>query len=176
MSANLRRVINPKPSRAPASFAGAVAVELGTLLEFEISNGILLRPPGRVMLLWFPAQKALGFFEKAVKQGKPSTAVWDELDGKAGRRAKAEFKKWADRESKKARRIDYKSPKATWSRSTEKLARIDYRSDKWGKKAEYTHDTGRNVAMYLLAAGMSSNAFWVFKGGSLRVTAKGIEG
>lgn len=176
MNAKIRRAINPKSSRAPASFDGAVAIELGTLLEFETRGGLLLKPPGGVKLLWFPKQKALGFFERGVKQGAASKSVWDELDGAPGRKAKADFKKWADRESKKARRVDFKSPKATWERSPDKVARIDYRSDKWGERAEYTHDTGRNVSMYLLSVGMGSKAFWVFKGGSLRVTARGIEG
>lgn len=176
MSAQLRRVLNPAPSRAPAAFNGAVGIELGALLEFETQGGIVLRPPRGTKLLWFPGQKALAFFETGVKQPKPSKSVWDELDGAPGNKAKATFKKWADRESKKARRIDFKAPKATWERSPYNLVRIDYRSDKWGDLASYTHDTGRNVAMYILAAGMSKKALWVFRGGSLRVTARGIEG
>ena len=176
MSAKLRRALNPKPSRAPASFAGAVGIELGTLLEFETSAGVVLRSPRGIKLLWFPEQKSLAFFETAVPKGRPSKATWDELEGKSGRKAKATFAKWADREAKKARRIDFKSPKATWERSHEKISRIDYRSDKWGGSAEYTHNMGRNVSMWLLARGMGTYAFWVFKGGSLRVTARGIEG
>ena len=176
MRTKLRRALNPKASRAPASFNGAVGIELGTLLEFETTSGVVLRSPRGIKLLWFPKQKALAFFEKSVPQGRPSKSTWDELESKSGRKAKESFAKWADRESKKARRIDFNSPKSTWERSPDKLTRIDYRSDKWGGRAEYTHATGRGVSMWLLSHGMGNYAFWVFKGGSLRVTAKGIEG
>lgn len=170
---SLRTILKPNPSRAPGSFKGSVGIELGTLLEFETTEGHVVKG-GRVKLLWFPTEKGLVFFEKA-KETKPTAAVWSELESKKARKAKTTFKRWADRDSKKARRIDFKVKDAKWRRAPANIVRLDYRSGKWGETAEYTHDFGRNVGIYLLS-GARGPALWVFRGGKLRVTARGIEG
>lgn len=170
---SLRTKLKPNPSRAPASFRGSVGIELGTLLEFEDAAGNVVKG-GRAKLLWFPTEKALAFFEKA-KETKPSASVWSELETRQAKKAKSTFTRWADRESKKARRIDFKAADAKWMRSPANTVRLDYRSNKWGETAEYTHDFGRGVSLYLLA-GPRGPALWVFRGGKLRVTARGIEG
>lgn len=170
---SIRRLLNPKGSRAPGSFSGSVGIELGKLIEFETTEGHVVRAGG-VKLLWFPTEKGLVFFEGA-KESRPSKSSWDELQSNAAKKAKSSFRRWADRDSKKARRIDFKSKTAKWMRSGANVVRLDYRSDKWGEKAEYTHDFGKKVGIYLLA-GQRGPALWVFSGGSLRVTTRGIEG
>lgn len=170
---SIRSALNPNPSRAPGSFRGSVGIELGTLLEFETTEGHVVKG-GTAKLLWFPTEKGLVFFEHA-KETKPSAAVWNELETKSAKKAKGSFKRWADRDSKKARRFDFKSKNASWMRAPANIVRIDYRSHKWGETAEYTHDFGRNVGIYLLAAARGP-ALWVFYGGKIRVTARGIEG
>ncbi len=172
-SPGIRRALNPVPSRAPASFRGSVGMELGTLLEFEDAEGNVVKG-GRAKLLWFPTEKALAFFE-STKETRPSASVWDELESKQAKKAKSSFAKWADRDSKKARRIDFKAKNAKWLRSPANTVRLDYRSDKWGSTSEYTHDFGSGVGLYLLA-GTGASGLWVFRGGKLRVTARGIEG
>lgn len=169
----LRSTLRPNPSRAPGSFRGSVGIELGTLLEFETTEGNVVKA-GRVKLLWFPTEKGLVFFEQA-QETKPSASVWGELESKKAKKAKRTFERWADRESKKARRIDFKAKDAKWMRSPANIVRLDYRSSKWGKSAEYTHDFGRSVGIYLLS-GPRGPALWAFLGGKLRVTARGIEG
>jgi hypothetical protein len=154
-------------------FAGQVAVELGTLLEFEDNEGHVVKG-GRAKLLWFPKPRALGFFERV----SASTASPDEVSGRSGSaEAIDKFRTWSDREFSGARELKFRAKNPKWYRG-HLLSRIDYRSDKWGESAEYTHDFGPGVRLYLLSGSAADDgaALWVMKGGRLTVTARGIVG
>lgn len=176
MATKLQRALNPGPmKKGPANFEGRVAIHLGTLLEFELSKGAVVRG-GRSRLLYFPDVKALAFFEKA-KESRPSRRTWDELsETTAGRAAMRKFHAWADRESKQASEVKFSAKKDRWYKGGS-LARLDYKSDKRGETAEYTHDFGRGVHIYLLTGtGPRAPAMWVIKGGRMTVTERGIVG
>lgn len=161
---------NPSSSGA---IDGAVAIELGDLLELQIGNQVIRAKRG-TRLLWFPRWKALGFFE-GVRWGRPSSSALVNLsEYTSTSKAENTFEKWAKREATKARTVTYPAGKRSWW-SAGTAFRVDYRSDKWGKTDEYTHDFGKSVRANVLVHGKNT-ALWVISGGRLRVTSRGIEG
>lgn len=163
------RVLKRNPPGA-TKLDGAVGIELGKVLEFEVRGQVIRTGRSRSKLIWFPVWKALIFFE-GVRTGPSSAANLSKLEG-VGRQEGA-FERWAQREARKSHPVTFPAGARKWY-AMGKVDRLDYWSDKWGKDDEYTHDFGNSVKLYALFG--KKSAMWVIRGGKLRVTRRGIEG
>jgi hypothetical protein len=191
------RMLNPDPEgrepeplkRAPVGMDGAIGAEIGKLIELQLP-GLVWKPRGvskRPRLIWFPEQKALGFFtwEAGEKTGempewlrvRPSTREFDYLDESrdVGPAVRA-FEAFMDRGAKQTARtydFPFRSTRAWYS--VDKVRRIDYWSDKFRAEREYTHESGPGVRLYVYGSPRRFGpAFWLVHGGKMNVTARGI--
>jgi hypothetical protein len=140
--------------------------ELGSALEVEVDGYQLSWRRGEGVLVWSPEKKTLLILEG----GRRARARQLEDGSKAARA----FERWAGRGAKRESAIDI-DPRGSW-RSFGSVQRIDYYSDKWGRRAGYTHRTGRGVRLYRLGAAGKPPWLWALKGGRLNVTTRGIVG
>lgn len=170
--------------RGPVNLDGDVLVELGRVLEVEFGGDVLIRPthPKRPKLYWSAAKKCLVFFTGVKMDGGRGTrgALDELLDTKAGRAAAKVFARWSQREPAGGRTVDVGVADKWWKFSVAPL-RIDYWSDKLGDKASYTHDLGPSVRAWLqvsqnFGSSTRSKEVWIFRGGRLTVTERGIVG
>ncbi len=145
---------------------GIDTAELGSILELEVDGYRLEWRRGEGVLVWAPDKKALLILEGG-RRGRPTQLE----DGSKARRV---FERWAGRDAKREADIDI-DPRGSW-RSFGTVRRIDYHSDKYGRRREYTHRTGRGVRLYRLGAAGKPPWLWAIKGGRLNVTARGIIG
>ena len=173
VKARIDRRVNPRASisklpartlrQAPIGLEGAELAELGSVLELETDTATIRWPRGRAVLGWSPRHKALVVLEGAKRKRNAS-----EPRG----RARAAFERWARRGAKHGDELEL-APRGSWRRLGA-LRRIDYHSDKWGRKAEYTHPTGRGVTLYMRGSWDAPPRVWVIKGGRLTVSERGI--
>ena len=144
-------------------------VELGRFLDARVSpaDGDDFLISGGVPLLWSEHAKAL-----VVVGGLTRPRAIDE-QGTTGERV---YRRWTrGREPTTEREVEIDLA-GTWKRLGRGLA-IGYRSDKFhakGSVVDYEHKFGPRVVVSELES--STGSVYVFRGGSLRLTSRGIEG
>lgn len=166
------RELARNPSGTGTSLDGAVAIQLGKVIELVVGGRLV--KTGRAPLLWFPQWKSLVFFE-GVRASSPSSSKLAALEESTRiTRQMSAFEKWARREAKQSREMTFPAGARKWL-AIGRAERIDYWSDKKGSKHEYTHDFGQSVRGYILQRGRKT-AMWVIRGGRMTVTERGIVG
>jgi len=154
-------------SKAPVVLRDLVVASLGSVLEVETRDGEVFRwSRGACEMLWHPQTKTLLWFD--------ADAVPIEVDDeKKTARAISSFERFKQRDADRVRAERY-AVSGPWS-SLGAAARVDYHSDKWSEKASYTHTLGRSVGFWRQG---NSRGPWLFllRGGSLRVTPRGLVG
>lgn len=149
------------------SIDGKACAELGMLLEVATDRLVFRFPKGKVPLCWFPELGALIGVQGAQRGRKTRP---DEVEASAA----SAYERWSDRGVRAERTDKIRFGKAQW-RTFGRVKRVDYYSDKWGKRDEYTHDTGKSVKLYRFG-GSAPPYLWVVKGRTLRVTTRGLVG
>ncbi len=148
---------------APARLDNADLAELGSVLELETEHATIAWPRDKAILAWSPKAKALVI----VEGGKRTTSN----TAKRGR-ARGAFERFADRDATKTSTVDV-NPRGAWKR-VGNIRRIDYHSNKWNRRAEYTHKSGPGVRLYMKGSWDNPPRLWVLKGGRMTVTPRGI--
>lgn len=162
--------------RPPISQAAlASTAELGELLDVTHAAGdedVVLAPRAgqRVLLEWSPAASAIVCWFGA-SYGRPRPA--EEMDAATA----ATYERWTDFAREASTERVWKTPKLTgeW-RCLGAAVRIGYRSDKFdakGRMKAYEHEITSAVRVYALG---TTKQVIVLRGGSLRVTRRGLEG
>lgn len=138
---------------------------LGEVLDVVIegeAEAAKVRVSGTDML-WAEQARALVFVP-----GRAFTL--EDLEGLRGSTSARVFERWSVWEATSGGRATL-AEGGPWRRF--RALTIGYRSDKFGRAADYEHEFGRAVVAYVPTG---SGAPWVIRGGSLRITARGIEG
>ncbi len=148
---------------APARLDDSDLAELGSVLELETDHASIAWPRGKAVLAWSPKAKSLVI----VEGGKRSTTNTAKRT-----RARGAFERWAARDASKTATVDV-NPRGAWKR-VGNVRRIDYHSNKWGRRAEYTHKSGPGVRLYMKGSWDNPPRLWVLKGGRMTVTRRGI--
>jgi hypothetical protein len=147
-------------------------VELGRFLDARVSDdeGDEQLVKTAAPLLWSEAARAL-IVLRGFKLPRPQPIR------PRGSKAERVYRRWTlGRDPATERTAELALPDAPWSTLGRALT-VGYRSDKFherGDTQDYEHEFGRSVVCYLRQAG--ARGVVVFRGGSLRVTARGIEG
>lgn len=138
---------------------------LGEVLDVVVEGDEVakVRMTSTTDMLWSEHAKALVFVP-----GR--TFHLEDLEGLRGTASARAFERWSVWEATSGGRATL-AEGGPWRRFNART--IGYRSDKFGRGADYEHDFGRAVVAYVPT---SSGAPWVIRGGSLRLTARGIEG
>lgn len=148
---------------APVRLDDIELAELGSVLEIETDQATIAWPRGKAVLAWSPKAKSL----VVVEGGKRTTAN----TAKRGR-ARGAYERFADRDASKTATVDV-NPRGAWKR-VGNVSRIDYHSNKWNRRAEYTHKSGPGVRLYMKGSWDNPPRLWVLKGGRMTVTRRGI--
>jgi hypothetical protein len=151
--------------RAPLPTQGLVLASLGSVLELEIGESVWRWPKGQCEMLWHQPSRSLVWFDCDEIPLEPAQV--------ATKKAEAVYSRFKDREATRVRAAEYRV-KGPWH-SFGRASRVDYHSDKWGQKAAYTHALGRNVTFYRQGTDAGPWLF-VLRGGTLRVTRRGLVG
>lgn len=152
--------------RAPLpKLAERECAEFGSVLEIETRTHRFRWRRGSAKLLWFPELRAFVWLQ-GVAPGSRRPA------GDVGHRAADAFERFMGRRVRYEKTIRVPKLRGSW-RSLGVATRIDYYSDKWSERAEYTHPTGATLYRF---GGRTPPWIWVLRGGTLRVTTRGIEG
>jgi hypothetical protein len=173
--------------RAPVAMDHAIGAEVGKVIELALPDLVVKFGRSKPPLLWFPEQKALGFFmytDGDKTRGRPdwlnvrsSAAAFDALDESTdvGPAVKA-FKKFMGRGPEHEARtyeFPYRSTRGWYS--INRVTRLDYWSDKFRAEREYTHKHGKGVRLYIYGSPRRFGpSFWLIRGGGLTVTERGI--
>lgn len=164
-----KRKANPSGAPALSKVPDEIA-ELGRVVDIYVE-----RPDGQIeqhawrgrnpLLLWDAKQKAILFVYR-LKHGRPRKV---HADGTAAH----VYEKWSGFEADTER--DVSIPVVRLKKIGRALS-IGYRSDKFeGKLKTYDHPHGAKVSVYY-AKGPRGEKVYAIRGGSLRVTSRGIEG
>ncbi len=162
--------------RAPISTSAlADTAECGTLLDIRYASAgeqFIVSPRGRAapLLQWSqPASALVVWFGLKMPRPRPASSP----DASAS----AAYERWTDYERAASTEREFTTPALTGSwRSLGRAVAIGYRSDKFsdkGKPVAYDHAFTSKVRVYALGA---SKQLYVLRGGSLRLTRRGIEG
>ncbi len=194
-SANpVARLLNPeegtarsKMKRPPATMNNAVGAEIGKVLELSLPDLEVKFTKSKPALIWFPKQKALGFFmwvpgEKTHAKPdwlkvRPSARQFENLEevadvAPAVRAFEAFHGRNADDEAR-TYEFPFRSTRGWYS--INRVVRIDYWSDKFRASREYTHRHGAGVRLYIYGSPRKEGpSFWLIRGGALTVTQRGI--
>lgn len=148
--------------------ATSTVAKLGQLLDVVVDQGddeARIAPNAPTALLWDPAGSRLVWWmgwDPVLEEGEPTT--------KAERRAASVFHRWGVWDANAVGEV-MRSGATQWD--TFPAVSIGYRSDKFGRAQNYDHQLGRNVRVY---QPRDAPGPWIVKGGSLRVTARGLMG
>jgi hypothetical protein len=146
-------------------------VLLGKLLDTTvIGDAELLITASRASLLWSPATSSLLVFD-GWKLGRPAAV-------RTSTKATKLYQRWTQgRPAEHERDLEVdKLPGERWA-SLGRAKTIGYRSDKFherGVMTDYEHTFGRSVTLFCRRD--ETRAVLAWRGGNLRVTARGIEG
>jgi len=169
-------------ARPPVSIDDIVGAAFGRVLDITTRTlKASFRVP-RPKMIWFPEIKSIGFVVHGSSrprwsQANPSASHMAYIrDRLATRPAERSFKKFMGRSPQdRAYSIEFPADSRRAWYSVGPLATIDYSSDKNSEKAEYTHDFGAGVRLYVLANRKTrSPSFWLIRGGRLKANERGL--
>lgn len=144
--------------------------ELGHLLDMYVDTGDVrkFRPKGRPLLQWSKSAKALIIWT-GVRTPKKRRGL--ELDAAQARM----YELWTDDTHRADSLRTLRTPAITgdWER-VGRIISLGYHSDKFGEPENFDHTFTSSVRLYRFGA--AGPALWVIRGGTLRVTRRGIEG
>lgn len=166
--------------RPPVGMHNAVGAELGNIMRLDLTehrwdfHGQVRAKP---RLVWFPKQKVLGWWTRAKAQPATEDNVFalDQMTdiGPALRM----FEVFNDRRESGAYtfHMPFRSTRDWYS--MDRAVCIKYWSDRFGKtNVDYVHDFRAGTRLYVYGSPRPGGpAFWILKGGGLKVTAHGIE-
>lgn len=167
-------------SRPPVGMHNQVGAELGNIMELQLGEHVL-KYKGSVRdkprLIWFPEVEVLGWWTR-VKSGRSSEANVFDLDAMHDiRPALSVFKRFNGREESGGYTFDMPFRSTRDWYSIGQAVEVQYWSDKFGKtNVDYLHRFRAGTRLYVYGSPRPGGpAFWILKGGGLKVTAAGID-
>jgi hypothetical protein len=158
----------PTVKHAPVGLDGRDVAHFGKAIEME-AGGLRIQFVGRPAFYWEPRSKTLIVLQGA-KRGRTRNPT--DVDAKTA----DAFETFMGRNVQREHTASMPAmPHGVWRRAPGRAGRFDYWSDKFQGDKERTHPFSSGVRCYR-GGGSQPPWIWLLRGGSLRVTRRGIEG